>query len=436
MHQIRNLRDRALTAGVWTTLGFGAQKVLQLVSNLALTRLLFPQAFGLMALANVILVGLAMFSDIGIKPSIVQNERGEEEPFLNTAWTIQIIRGFALWAGACLLAYPASLLYREATLFPLICLMGVTAAISGFSTTALAVRERRLNIAALTIVQTIGQLVSLAITVLLAWWFRSVWALAFGAIVGSVVSLIIGYVLIPSHRHHIHLESRALSSLISFGRWIFLGTIVTYLAGNGIRAIQGIFLPIEILGILSIAQNLAWMPGDFISRLVSTIGFPALSEVRTRRGDFSRALNRIRFTTLGLVLPAFILLALIAGPLVHFLYDQRYASADRYLAILAISGALAVIPMGYSSAFLAQGDSRLHFFLLSALMAFRVIGLVVGFEAGGVYGMLIGDTIGITLLYPVVAIQAARRGIASFKIDLACFLFVTVGAAVMTKIYF
>src|SRR5712675_1262901 len=108
-----SLRSRALAGSAWTTFGFGGQKLIQLVSNLVLTRLLFPEAFGLMALANVILLGLGMFSDLGIKPSIVQHEQGDSEKFLNTAWTIQILRGLSVWLAACVLAYPASLIYHD-----------------------------------------------------------------------------------------------------------------------------------------------------------------------------------------------------------------------------------------------------------------------------------------------------------------------------------
>ena len=88
------LKARAIKGSAWTVGGFGFEKILQLVSNLILARLLFPGAFGLMALVNVVLVGLAMFSDVGVVPAVVQDKRGEDPSFLNTAWTIQIIRRF------------------------------------------------------------------------------------------------------------------------------------------------------------------------------------------------------------------------------------------------------------------------------------------------------------------------------------------------------
>src|SRR6056297_1388295 len=87
---------RAIRSAGFTAVKFGGQNFLRLASNLVLTRLLFPEAFGIMAIVQVVLGGVAMFSDIGIRASIVQNPRGDEPDFLNTAWTVQIIRGIFL----------------------------------------------------------------------------------------------------------------------------------------------------------------------------------------------------------------------------------------------------------------------------------------------------------------------------------------------------
>ena len=69
----------------WTVVGFSASQVLRFAANLALTRLLFPDAFGLMALVQVFVTGLVMFSDVGLGQSVMQNKRGDEDDFLNTA---------------------------------------------------------------------------------------------------------------------------------------------------------------------------------------------------------------------------------------------------------------------------------------------------------------------------------------------------------------
>ncbi|MFC6638676.1 oligosaccharide flippase family protein [Sulfitobacter sediminilitoris] len=70
------LMARVARSASWIVLGYGASQAIRLASNLILTRLLFPEAFGLMALVGVVTVGLTLFSDVGIAPSIAQSKRG------------------------------------------------------------------------------------------------------------------------------------------------------------------------------------------------------------------------------------------------------------------------------------------------------------------------------------------------------------------------
>ena len=99
----RVMRSSALTVG-----GFAFSQGLRLASNLILTRLLFPEAFGLMALVSVFMMGLQQFSDVGVSPAILQSKRGDERDFLDTAWTIQVLRGAGLFLVGCGLAWPAA----------------------------------------------------------------------------------------------------------------------------------------------------------------------------------------------------------------------------------------------------------------------------------------------------------------------------------------
>ena len=99
-----SMATRAIHGSLWTAVRFGAEYGLRMISSLILTRLLVPEAFGLMALISVLMTGLAMFSDMGISSSVVQSKRGDDPAYLNTAWTLQVIRGFVLWIFAALFA--------------------------------------------------------------------------------------------------------------------------------------------------------------------------------------------------------------------------------------------------------------------------------------------------------------------------------------------
>ena len=84
----RSLFARALRGSAFTAGSYALTQVMRLGSNLILTRLLAPDAFGVMALVSVVLVGMVMFSDVGVSASIAQNKRGDDPDFLNTAFTI------------------------------------------------------------------------------------------------------------------------------------------------------------------------------------------------------------------------------------------------------------------------------------------------------------------------------------------------------------
>src|SRR3990172_5242168 len=90
----------------------GAQ-ILRLAGNLVLARLLFPEAFGLIALASLVFLVIDQISNLGIPAAIMRLERGEEPAFLDTAWTIQILRGLALWGMPTGLAPALARFYGE-----------------------------------------------------------------------------------------------------------------------------------------------------------------------------------------------------------------------------------------------------------------------------------------------------------------------------------
>ena len=98
---MRSLRERGLRAGAWVVGSQVLSQLLRLASNLLLTRFLLPEAFGLMAVITTLLM---LFSDIGSGTVIVQSRRGDDKTYLQTAWTLQVIRGIALWLVSILIA--------------------------------------------------------------------------------------------------------------------------------------------------------------------------------------------------------------------------------------------------------------------------------------------------------------------------------------------
>lgn len=361
LHQFRGdgLRARAMRGSSWTLFGFGTSQVLRLGSNLILTRLLFPEAFGLMALASVFMTGLQMFSDIGIRPSIIQNKRGEDIEFLNTAWTMQVIRGFVLTAIACALAYPVSILYEVPTLFPLLCVIGSTAAIRGFQTTGYATSNRKIQLGKLIMVELTTTLAGIVAMIVWAWIHPTVWALAGGGVFASILSVLLGHKVLNTHRHRLQWDRSSAQELIKFGKWIVISSIITFVAQSGDRVLLPKVLAITDLAYYSLALVLAQMPAQIFKQLASKVLFPAFSEA-IAHGQHGKLNKIIRHFALASS-PAYLYpLALIffAESLIGFLYDPRYAPTAGALTLLAVGSWFAMLRSCQSGLLLAAGYSR------------------------------------------------------------------------------
>ena len=68
-----SLKQRVLKSGAWSFAGHCLSQAIRFGSNLIMTRLLAPDAFALMAIATVVMIGLNMFSDLGLRPIVVRN---------------------------------------------------------------------------------------------------------------------------------------------------------------------------------------------------------------------------------------------------------------------------------------------------------------------------------------------------------------------------
>lgn len=420
------LGSAAINGSLISIFGFSLQKVLQLFSNIVLSRLLFPEAFGLMALATVFLTAISMLSDIGINQSIIQSKQGSNERFLNTAWTMSIVRGFAIALVVCAIAWPASEIYDSPILFPLLCVLSVTSIFQGFTSVAIATQNRDLKFIRVVAIEVATAITAMVVTILVSIYWKSVWSLAIGAITSSILRMLLSHWLLPCHRLRISLDMACASEIFKFGKWIVLATLVSFIAIQGLPLIQGWFVSVEVLGILSIATALAVAPRELMIKLVNTVAYPVFSRVtRENSGALPGIVNKARMITNAAAIILFLTLALIAQPLVDFLYDERYGDAGIYLSILAVNGALGFLPDLYQIVQLAKGRSNVHFVVMSVLAVSRSAGMIFGYKVAGIEGMLYGLCVGSFIAYFISAVIAARSKVFCFWADTVTLLIIS-----------
>ena len=414
----RSLRSRATRGTVWTALGYGGGQALRLVSNIVLTRLLFEEAFGVMALVWVFMQGLALFSDIGIGPSIIQNKRGDQPSFLNTAWTIQVGRGFLLGLVAAACAVPFARLYDEPSLATLLPVAGLSAVISGFNSTKLFTMNRHLTVGRISLIEFAGQALGLVVTIVWALFHRSVWALVVGGLATPLFRLVLSHAALPGEMNRFAWSRSDARAMFTFGRWIFVSTAMTFLASQSDRLIFGKIIPLATLGIYQIAVTMASLPSLALEALGSRIIFPLFSRVFNEGGDLLASFRRVRLPVL--VLAAWIISGFAAGGdvIVDILYDDRYSQAGWILELLSVGAWFTVIDVTYKSSLLARGQAN----IVAAANLAKFLGMVFFIPLGFYFLQFPGAVAGLVatdLCRVSVSIAASRRaGVRALDQDL------------------
>lgn len=332
-----SLGTQAIQGTIWTLLGYGGSQVLRFGGNLILTRLLVPELFGLMGLVNTFILGLNLFSDIGIRPNIIRSERGDDPVFLNTAWTLQVLRGFGLWVGCCLMAWPVAQFYHQPKLLWIMPIVGLGTILSGFNSTSLATLNRDLELKKLTIYDFSIQIPSLTIMIVWAWVHPIIWSLLSGVLLGDFLGLIGSHLLNQGNPNRFSWEQKALTEIFSFGRWIFVSTAMTFLASQADRLILGKLLTLELLGVYTVAYTFADLPRQLMNKISTQVLFPVFSkQVNISRDEFVEKILKKRWIILiGLGLIITFLFG-FGDIIITTFYDHRYTQAAWMLPILSL----------------------------------------------------------------------------------------------------
>ncbi len=377
-----SLRAKAAAGAVWTLFGYGGSQMFRLASNLILARMLFPEAFGLMALVNVVVRGLRMCSDVGINGAIVHNPRGADPVFLNTAWSIQVIRGFALWATACIAAYPTAWFFSGSDesawmLLWLIPAGSTSTIIAGSRSTRVITEKRRLRFARISVLQLMTLAARTVAMVGCAWIWPSVWALVFGGIVGAIFSLVMSYAWFEGPPHRFAIDKPALREIVGYGKWVFLSTIVTFLGLQLDRVILGKLVSMADLGLYSIALVFARPAVVVASQLSKGILFPVLATKNEDEFALMALCVRTREGVLWASGAACCCMVIGAPLFFRLLYEPRYEACGTIAQWLVLFTWANVLCASTENAPLALGRPRTLF----AANVIRVIGM-----AGAVAG--------------------------------------------------
>lgn len=291
---------------------------IRIVGTVILARLLSPNDYGLVGMVTVIIVFAEMFKDAGLSLATVQRKEISHEQISTLFWLnvlISILLGLSVLASAPLIAR----FYGKPELTSVTAALSFSFIISGLTIQHHAMQQRHLRFGTLAGIQIATQIISLAVTILLAYFGWRYWALVVGMLTSALAGTLLTFFFFPWIPCRIH-KGTGVRTMLKFGGHLTGFHFINYFARNADNILIGKFVGAEALGLYGRAYQLLMLPITMISAPISNVAVPALSRLHENRARLHKYYLHIIY-----------MLSLISGPIVGIAF---LASNDLIVILL------------------------------------------------------------------------------------------------------
>lgn len=387
-----SIKTRLLRSGIWVGLSQSFGIVLNLGRSIALARLLTPDIFGLMGLALVVVRATESFTRPGIAQALIARQQ-DFNSAAGTAFSMLAMRGLLLSALMCILAPWIAQFYESRELGPMLMAMSAVFVISSLSNIHIINRQRELDFRSQTWLQQATLLLGTAVTIWLAWWLRSVWALVIGQIVQASLNTLLSYFFIRE-RVRFSFDRAVARDLFAYGKFITGSSLVIYIAAELDSAVIGKMLGTTQLGYYTLAATIGSLVTLNITRIAASIMMPAYSKLQSNPPAVRAAFLRVLSLVMLIVMPASIGLIVAADPLIYVVYGEKWLPAVVPLQMFAVFGVFRCLLSFSGYMFEGIGQPKVAF-QLGVLRLVAVASLIVPLiHEWGILGAAITVTIG------------------------------------------
>jgi len=397
----------SISSALWVGGTHALMVLLKLVSTIVLSRLLFPEAFGEILIVMSIFTLIELVSDVGLQGSIINNPRGEKDAsFVNTIWTLKILRALMISGVLILVSMSAHLVYENIEqLDYYLRIAALNAFILGFTSTKVQQMERRMHMMRPAIVQIGARAIALASTIIFAIMEPSAAAIMWGESVAALATVVLSHFFLQGTSNAFFIERAAFNVAFRYGKWIFLSTLLTWVVQESNKFVLGLIMTAEIIGFYALAFNIASIIKGFLTQFANRWTFPMYTKLLGTESLDITAL-RIRLVIAVLAGVAIAILGGFSSYIVDLVYDDRYTLIHPLITIIAIGSLGLIVSDCYMPIFKANADS---WGLMKMRMAQALIlgtSLYLGYQLNGAEGVVIATAFGQLIMGPVTAFCA------------------------------
>ena len=393
------LKKKATQGMIWTSLEKYSTMGIQFISGIILARMLTPYDYGCIGMLSIFIVLAEAFIDGGFGAALIQKKRPSQEDYSTIFyWNIGVsgIMYLLLFLSAPFIAR----FYNIPLLCDVLRVQGVLLFIYAFNIIQKNQLRKKLNFKVLSIVNITTSLVSLGITIYLAYKGFGVWALVVQNLISASIPAIIFWFFIK-WRPSWSFSWSSFKELFSFGFYMFLTNLINQFS----QQIQGLLIgklynP-TTMGYYSKAHSTEKLASTSIGSIMTQVTYPLYAEVQDDKSQLGNMIKRITMTLAYITFPLLFILLLCAKPIFLLLYSERWLQSVPYFQVLCVAGLAYSLQSVNNQAIAAVGKSKAMF---GWTIVKRMIGLgliVGGLAWFGMKGLLAGVVVGTWFAYIV-----------------------------------
>lgn len=383
-----NLKHKAVSSAVWTSFQKYTQMGVNFISGIILARLLTPFDYGCIGMLSIFMVLAEAFIDGGFGAALIQKKKPTQEDY-STIFFWNIFMAILMYTVLFFSAPAISRFYNIPLLRDVLRVQGVILFIYAFNIIQRNQLRKTLNFKLIAIVSVITSVITLGVTIFLAYKGFGVWSLVVCNIIHAAIPAVVFWFSLK-WRPILAFSKESFKELFGFGFYMFL----THLINTFSQQLQGLLIGkvynASTLGYYSKAHGTEKIASQSISSVMTQITYPLYSLVQDDLVAMSNMIKRITSTIAYFTFPVMYILILTAAPLFSLLYSDRWLPSVPYFQVLCMAGLVNCLMSVNLQPISAIGKSKVMF---SWTIVKRVVGIgavVVGLMLWGMKGLLLG----------------------------------------------
>ncbi len=370
-----SLRQKAAKGVIWSVIQKWGREAISGLTFVALSRLLAPEAFGLVALAFVFTAFVEIFLDQGFGAAIVQRADLERE-HLDTAFWITVLTGILLTAGGIAASGLVAAFFQEPRLAPVLRWLSISFILGALSSTQIAILQRELAFKSLAARSLTATTVGGIVGVSMAFAGFGVWSLVGQNLANGLAGVMVLW-RASDWRPGFRLSKKHYKELFTFGISVVGNKMSKVFARRSDDFLIGYFLGPTLLGYYTIGYRLLLIIIRVVTGIINSVAFPTFSRLQHKPEQMQRAFYKVTQYTSLLAFPVFIGLAAVAPELIPVLFGEKWAPSVPVMQILALIGILQSVLVFNGSIMKACGKPSWQLGIMLLTSVCSVIGFLL-----------------------------------------------------------